>query len=63
MTRWTLDHGQIRRDGEPILTLVRSVWGDGEPAAEIDALSRRIVSLLNAAESQPIELDPCPHES
>jgi len=46
--RWTLDHGAITRDGVRMLTLIRARWGDDSPpAAELDALSRRIVSLLN----------------
>lgn len=51
--RWTLANGQIARDGEPLLVLVRACWGDDAmPAAELSALERRIVELLNAAEAE-----------
>lgn len=47
--RWKLDHGQLIRAGEPLLTLIRARWGeDCTPAATLDALTRRIVDLLNA---------------
>lgn len=50
---YTLDHGNIARDGSPLLTLVRARWGDdAPPAADLDALSQRIVALLNADQPQ-----------
>ena len=55
MTRWTLDHGQLTLNGTPVLTMIRAVWGDGyAPAADIDALERRIAALLNADEPPAI---------
>jgi hypothetical protein len=46
---YTLEHGQIRRNGEPIVTLVRAVWGDGAPSwAEINAFEAQVVDALNA---------------
>ncbi len=49
MPTYTLDHGVIARDGVPMLTMVRARWGDdAPPAAELDALSERILALLNA---------------
>lgn len=47
--RWTLDHGQLLFDGQPMLTLIRSTWGDGAvPAATLTQLEERIVAALNA---------------
>lgn len=49
MPRWTLENGQLRRDGEALLTMGRAQWGDGAtPAATLDALKLRIIALLNA---------------
>lgn len=47
--RWTLDHGQLVLDGEPVgLGLGRTHWGDGAPtAATLDDLERHILALLN----------------
>ena len=47
---YTLDHGIIKRDGQPMASLSRALYGDGAlSASELEAFRCEVVATMNAA--------------